>query len=118
MSSNRAFSRLHKRKDILRVVSRGRRVRGQSFDVIALRESEKTLRIAVVVPLLGMSAVRRNRVKRQTKEALRTSVKLYDLQGDIIVRAKKGAYEMGYREIVDELKRTLAKLIVRKREEP
>jgi len=73
MSANRDFQRLHRRKDIVRVFRQGRRVRGQAFDLIFLSEGDPRLRIAVVVPLHGQRAVDRNRVKRRTKEAIRTA---------------------------------------------
>lgn len=108
MSLHRAFSRLHRRKDILGVYANGERIRGASFDLIFVRGGRKRLRIAVVVPLLGRSAVERNRVKRRLKEALRTSDILQSVFGDVIVRAKGSAYEREYAEIREELENALS----------
>ncbi len=110
MSLHRAFIRLHRRKDILRVYANGERLRGHSFDLIVVRGEGGKLRIAVIVPLMGMSAVERNRVKRRTKEALRMSEYLSSISGDVIVRAKKEAYERDYEEIQKELENAFSSL--------
>ena len=102
MSPKHKTSRLHQRKDILRVVRNGRRVRGSSYDLIALAGGAR-LRVAVVVPLLGRNAVERNRVRRRTKEALRRSSILDGIYGDLMVRARKSAYGLCYQDILKEL---------------
>jgi ribonuclease P protein component len=104
MSPNRVFNRLHKRKDILRVIRGGRRVRGPYFDLLVLQDEGEKLRIAVVVPLLGKCAVERNRLKRRMKDALRGGDFLREMRGDIVIRARKEAYELGYIGIVEELR--------------
>lgn len=108
MSANRDFQRLHRRKDIVRVFRQGRRVRGDAFDLVLLPAGDPGLRIAVVVPLHGQHAVDRNRVKRRTKEALRTEAFLEGIEGDCVVRANRAAYGRGYRELVEELRQAFA----------
>ncbi len=102
MSPKYKISRLHQRKDILRVVRSGRRVRGSSYDLIALTGGAR-LRVAVVVPLLGRNAVERNRVRRRTKEALRRSGILDGIDGDVMVRARRSAYGLCYQDVLKEL---------------
>jgi ribonuclease P protein component len=106
MPPNRVFHRLHRRKDILRVIKKGKRVRGSSFDLVILKGEEGLLRIAVVVPLHGMRAVDRNRVRRRAKEAIDRGGFLERINGDVVVRAKRTAYERSYKDISEELKQT------------
>jgi len=79
-------------------------VRGPSFDLLVLQGGEEKIRIAVVVPLLGKCAVERNRLKRRMKDALRGGDFLHTVRGDIVVRARKEAYDLSYRDIVEELR--------------
>ncbi|MFQ5587121.1 MAG: ribonuclease P protein component [Thermodesulfobacteriota bacterium] len=110
MYSNRVFTRLHKRKDILRVLKEGWRRKGPSFDIIARRGGEDGLRIAVVVPMFAMRAVDRNKVRRRAKEALRRGGFLGGIHGDVVVRARREAYGMRYSDIVEELRLSFAAL--------
>ncbi len=111
MSPKRVFLRLHRRKDILRVIKNGKRVRGFSFDLVALQEEGETrLRVAVVVPLYGMRAVDRNRVRRRTVDAINRGGFLEGVLGDFVLRARKNAYGASHREIQDELRRTFNSL--------
>jgi ribonuclease P protein component len=61
----------------------------------------------VVVPRYGNTAVRRNRVKRRLKEALRREVlpRLAKLGPpvDVIVRARREAYDTSYARLSGEL---------------
>ena len=63
------------------------------------------MRVAIVVPLLGMGAVRRNRLKRRVREALRRGGWLSNGGCDVIVRAKRPAYDLDYSGILLELRR-------------
>ena len=85
-------------------------MRGSSYDLIVRQGEEEQLRIAVVVPLLGMHAVARNRLKRRTKEALKGGEFLGAIVGDVVVIAKKEAYDLCYDEVVEDLRRTFSML--------
>lgn len=60
-----------------------------------------------MVPRYGNSAVRRNRVKRRLKEALRREIlPRLAAQGtarDVIVRARREAYDTSYARLSEEL---------------
>ncbi len=60
-----------------------------------------------MVPRYGNSAVRRNRVKRRLKEALRREVlPALDAAGlriDLMVRARREAYDVSYARLAREL---------------
>ena len=63
--------------------------------------------MGVVVPKYGHTAVRRNRVKRRLREALRREI-LPRLDGrgvrrDLLVRARREAYDARYADLVSEL---------------
>ncbi len=61
----------------------------------------------MVVPRHGNSAVRRNRVKRRLKEALRREIlprlEAAGVNVDIIVRARREAYDTSYARLSKEL---------------
>lgn len=62
----------------------------------------------MVVPRYGNTAVRRNRVKRRLKEALRREIlPRLDQDGraarDVLVRARREAYDTSYARLAGEL---------------
>ncbi|OGF98043.1 MAG: ribonuclease P protein component [Candidatus Glassbacteria bacterium RBG_16_58_8] len=109
MPPNRNFIRLHRRKDILRVIREGWRIRRDSFELAWLQGEEQTLRIAVVVPLMGKRAVDRNRLRRRIRDAIDRAAVPIDLKGDAVLRARRGAYDLEFQEIQIEVKQILSR---------
>ena len=86
---------------------RGKRSSTPHLDVLLSGSPASFSRVGVVVPRHGNNAVRRNRVKRRLKEALRREV-LPRLEAagsnvDIIVRARREAYDTSYARLSAEL---------------
>jgi ribonuclease P protein component len=54
------------------------------------------LRVAVVVPKFGLTAVRRNRLKRRLRELARIELLPNPSSNDVLIRAKRQAYDASY----------------------
>jgi ribonuclease P protein component len=97
-------------RDIFR---RGKRSRTRHLDVLDSESPVSFGRVGVVVPRYGHTAVRRNRLKRQLREALRNEiVPRLDRAGvkrDVLIRARREAYEAAYPELLTELEGWLEK---------
>ena len=73
----------------------GKRFRTKHFDVRILASPRSHPRVAFVVPKYGRTAVNRNRVKRQLREIVRTSI-LGDLpRVDVVIKAYPNVYTAG-----------------------
>ncbi len=99
--------RIHKARDIRSLLRDGLRKKTPSLDVFFLSSSEARSRWGMIVPKHRHSIVERNRVKRRLREIGRTRVlpRLSE-QGlvlDVLVRARREAYGVGYRRLSDEL---------------
>jgi ribonuclease P protein component len=96
--------RLHRRREYLAAQACGRRMHTPHFGV-CLAPGERPRLGLVVTKRLG-KAVRRNRVKRLVREFFRRHKNVLPL-ADIIIMAKKGAAELSYHEVHEELGRVL-----------
>ncbi len=99
--------RIHKARDIRSLLRDGSRKKTPSLDVFFLSSSADRSRWGIIVPKHRHSIVERNRVKRRLREIGRTRVlpRLAE-QGlvlDVLVRARREAYGVGYRRLSDEL---------------
>ena len=99
--------RITRGSEIRALFRRGKRSRTPHLDVLFSDSPDSFSRVGVVVPRYGNSAVRRNRVKRRLKEALRQEVlPRLDASGkafDFMVRARKEAYDTSYARLAGEL---------------
>ena len=99
--------RIHKAKDIRSLLRRGSRKKTPSLDVFFLSSSGSRSRWGMIVPRHRHSIVERNRVKRRLREIARTSVlprlREQGLALDVLVRARREAYGVGFRSLKDEL---------------
>ena len=99
--------RIHKAKDIRSLLRNGSRRKTPSLDVFFLSSSESRSRWGMIVPKHQHSIVERNRVKRRLREIGRTRVlprlKEKGLALDVLVRARREAYGVGFRSLRDEL---------------
>jgi ribonuclease P protein component len=99
--------RITRGAEIRDMFKRGKRGRTLHLDVLDSDSPLSFARVGLVVPRYGQTAVRRNRLKRRLREALRREiVPRLDRRGvcrDVLVRARREAYGVGYPELVSEL---------------
>lgn len=110
-------SRVTRSRDIRALLRRGRRKKTFLLDVFFLSSPGSGPRVGLVVPKHGHAAVKRNRLKRRLREICRREV-LPELRGgrlqvDILVRARRGAYEGSYQQLRVELVRVVGELCSR-----
>ncbi|HLC69815.1 MAG TPA: ribonuclease P protein component [Patescibacteria group bacterium] len=114
-------NRLTKVRDFNLLMKHGRWINGQLFNIKVLELAKfvsyfpkkedpdnfkKQLRIAVNVSIkVSKSAVKRNRVKRQTSEVIRLLLKANTIKSGyyLLVNAKNEALEKNYAEISEEI---------------
>lgn len=99
--------RITRGTEIRTLFQRGKRSRTPHLDVLVSDSPGSFSRVGVVVPRYGQTAVRRNKVKRRLREALRREV-LPRLDGpgpalDVLVRARREAYDVPYAVLAEEL---------------
>lgn len=100
-------ARVRATKDIRALFVRGKRRRTDHLDVFFLPSPVSRPRWGMVVPKHGHDIVERNRVRRRLREIGRTAVipRLWDDDRplDVLVRARREAYDAGYAELKQEL---------------
>ncbi|MFZ5449112.1 MAG: ribonuclease P protein component [Thermodesulfobacteriota bacterium] len=98
--------RLRHRRDFLRAQAQGKRLYTRHFGVTLAPSSASGPRLGLVVTRRLGKAVRRNRVKRLLREFFRRHrVQLPAI--DLVIMAKKGAAELSYLQVEEELGRLL-----------
>jgi len=99
--------RIRKARDIRSLLRDGSRKKTPSLDVFFLSSSGSASRWGMIVPKHRHSIVERNRVKRRLREIGRTRVlprlKEQGMALDVLVRARREAYGVGFRTLRDEL---------------
>ncbi|MGW8283127.1 MAG: ribonuclease P protein component [Gemmatimonadota bacterium] len=106
MCDRRRFSRerrLRRSSDIRNVLRTGRRTRCGPVDIFRGSAQDSCSRVAIVVPRHGRTAVERNRVKRRLREIIRLDWLPVAPGGDLVVRARPGAYDSSYDDLRDRL---------------
>ena len=100
-------NRIARLRDIRELFRRGMRKKTSHLDVFFLSPEESGLRIGLVVPKHGRRIVDRNRVKRRLREVGRTEVlprlREAGLSLDLLIRARREAYETSYQQLRKEL---------------
>lgn len=93
--------------DIRRVFSKGKRGRTRHLDVVFVASPVSHSRLGVIVPKHRHRIVDRNRLKRRLREIGRREVlprlRSRGVEVDLLVRARRGAYEVGFEELRREL---------------
>ncbi|MHB1170259.1 MAG: ribonuclease P protein component [Longimicrobiales bacterium] len=101
--------RLTRGSEIQAVLRRGKRSRTAHLDVFDSASPVACLRVGVVVPRYRQTVVRRNLVKRRLREILRREVlpRLEEagLVLDVLVRARREAYDARFADLREELER-------------
>jgi len=99
--------RLTRGSEIREVLRRGKRSGTAHLDVFDFASPLSHPRVGLIVPRYGHSAVARNLLKRRLREVIRREilprVERPPLGMDIIIRAKRAAYEAGYAELCSGL---------------
>ena len=100
-------SRITRAHDIRALLRRGRRMKTSHLDVFFLSSIEGCPRVGLVVPKHHRRVVDRNRVKRRLREICRRELlprlKEAGLHPDLLIRARRDAYEASYRQLRREL---------------
>lgn len=68
------------------------------------------MRVALVVPKFGFTAVRRNKLKRRLRELTRVHVLQHSASCDVLVRARRDAYDVTFDRLRDEIGHVVAQL--------
>ena len=89
---------------------KGKRLRTKHLDVRILASPRFHPRVGFVVPKYGQSAIRRNRIKRQLREIVRTSILAVLPPVDVVIKTYPDAYTAGFSTIVDELLQILGRI--------
>jgi ribonuclease P protein component len=99
-------ARITKKKDYERIKREGVWIRGENFDVIVARAPGKISRLGLIVPLHSHNVVERNVLKRRLRELMRRKF-LPDMRDarDVVVRARKKAYDKDYESVRIELEK-------------
>ena len=67
-------------------------MKAQLLDARRLDSSAGCVRVAIVVPKYGYTAVRRNKLKRQLRELARLTLLPRPVSCDVLLRARREAY--------------------------
>ncbi|OEU75453.1 MAG: ribonuclease P protein component [Desulfuromonadales bacterium C00003068] len=95
---------LRKSSDFQLVRQGGKRRHTPNFIVVVLHRSNSLTRLGLTVSRKVGGAVQRNRVKRLVREFFRNHINRLPVGIDISIIAKKGAAEISYARICEELK--------------
>lgn len=95
--------RLRKNREFNRVREMGCKRHTPHFVIIVLRRQEGPTRLGLTVSRKVGNAVRRNRVKRLVREFFRTRYDCLPRHSDISIIARKGASELDYSLVLNEL---------------
>lgn len=110
-------ARIRRSSEIRALFRRGERKRTGQFDVFVAAAPSSRTRLALIVPKHGRSIVERNRLKRHLREAVRLQLlpacRDSRLALDIAIRAKPGAYDMGYEEVENQIGKLVKELCSR-----
>ena len=93
--------------EIREILRRGSRKKTSHLDVFFLSSKEEHSRVGFIVPKHNRRAVDRNRVKRRLREIARREILPRFMEAgvrlDLLIRARRDAYETSYRQLQIEL---------------
>ena len=95
--------RLARASDIRRCLAHGKRRRLLHLDVIWMDNHTGQPRMGLIVPKFQSSAVARNRLRRRLREIWRQELQSRQPAGDLVIRARREAYQAGYDVLRSEL---------------
>lgn len=94
--------RLKKRRQFLRVQSRGKKIWGTRFIFMILPGATDQSRLGITVSKKVGNAVVRNRIKRWVREVFRQHPQLFVKPIDLVVTAKRGVDDFSFATVRDE----------------
>jgi ribonuclease P protein component len=102
-------ARLLKRADFLRVYERGRRHFGVHMTFFYLERQEAgRARVGLTVSRALGGSVKRNRIRRRVREAVRTNLATLARAADIVINPKRSALEAGFPALVADVAKGFA----------
>jgi ribonuclease P protein component len=78
-------------------------MKAQLLDVRRLDSTTGQIRVAIVVPKYGYSAVRRNKLKRRLRELARQTLLPRAVSCDVLLRARHEAYAASFDLLRDDV---------------
>ena len=84
-------------------MKQGKRIRTRRLDIRITASPLHHVRVGIIVPKYGHSAVERNRLKRQLRELVRTQLLETLPAVNVVVRALPASYDVEYATLLDEL---------------
>jgi len=106
----RRGDRLKKRYEFRQAQLRGRRIHTSHFLIVVEPNALQNTRLGITVTKKVGSAVRRNRIKRVVREVFRRNRQLFPPSHDLVFIAKRGATDIDYGSLLNELQRAAQKL--------
>lgn len=88
----------------------GRRIKAKLIDARQLDSESGFVRVAIVVPKWGFTVVRRNKLKRRLRELSRALLWDKSSSRDVVLRARREAYEASFDALRDDVTRLSASL--------
>lgn len=83
----------------------GRRLKAKLIDARLLESESGFVRVAIVVPKWGQTAVQRNKLKRRLRELSRTLLLARESSRDVVLRARREAYAASFADLRDDVQR-------------
>ena len=85
-------------------------MKAKLIDARLLESESGFVRVAIVVPKWGHTAVRRNKLKRRLRELARAQLLTRDTSGDVVLRARREAYDASFADLRSDLEKLSASL--------
>jgi ribonuclease P protein component len=82
----------------------GQKLKARLIDVRRLDSTAGYPRAAIVVPKFGYTIVRRNKLKRRLRELTRQLVLPQSCSCDLLLRARRDAYEASFARLREDVK--------------
>lgn len=106
-------ARITRRQDIDRIRKEGRTLKTSSLVLRVSSSPFAFLRVGIVVPKYGQTAVRRNRLKRRLREVIRTEWLPGEGNRDVVIWALPPAYRMTLEDLTTTLRRLAGRMAER-----
>ncbi|MEN6302691.1 MAG: ribonuclease P protein component [Armatimonadia bacterium] len=100
---------ISRQSDFSYIYKQGRRYRTSLFTAVVVRHDDQCRAAFVVSRKVAKQAVRRNRIRRWLREALRRLLAGAECRADIVLIAHQPAYKAGYWAIYRELANILGR---------